>query len=182
MVCLSRLLLQREFAPTAPNTAWVSDITYLRTLGGWMYLAVIIDLYSRRVASWSLKKNMTARIVCDALEMAVRNRRPPIGIIFHSDQGSQYLSKRFKKQLSDVGAIQSMSRRGNCWDNAVAESFFATFKKELVRGVSLMNFDAAKGPIFRYIEVFYNRKRKHSFISGVSPAEFEACQYQQQAA
>lgn len=175
-------LLERRFTSPAPNRAWVSDITYLRTRMGWMYLAVVIDLYSRRVVGWALRPRMTASIVCDAFDMAVRNRKPPPGFVFHSDRGSQYASKKFRRRLARYGALASMSRKGDCWDNAVAESFFATFKKELVRGFTFLNHQSTHSAVFEYIEVFYNRKRKHTFLGGVSPAQFEACTIQTLAA
>lgn len=175
-------LLQRDFRPARPNQVWVGDITYLRTRTGWLYLAVVIDLYSRRVVGWALKPRMKASLVCDAFEMAVRNRRPPPGLIFHSDQGSQYASAKFRRRLARTGVLASMSRRGNCWDNAVAESFFATLKKELVGGVILVDYQSTHRAVFEYIEVFYNRRRKHTFVGGISPAQFEACIFQMLAA
>ena len=171
-------LVQRDFCPPGPNQVWVSDITYLRTLTGWMYLAVVIDLYSRRIVGWALRPRMKAGLVCDAFDMAIRNRKPPPGLIFHSDRGSQYASAKFRRRLARVGALASMSRKGDCWDNAVAESFFATLKKELVRGVSFPDHQSTHSAAFEYIEVFYNRKRKHTFVGGISPAQFEACTIQ----
>lgn len=168
-------VLKRDFCPSSPNQVWVSDITYLRTLTGWMYLAVVIDLYSRRIVGWGLRNRMPASLVCDAFDMAVRNRRPPPGLIFHSDRGSQYASQKLRRRLAKCGAIASMSRKGNCWDNAVAESFFATLKKELVRGKMFADQQTTHSAVFEYIEVFYNRQRKHTFIGGVSPVQFEAC-------
>ena len=175
-------LLERDFSPPAPNRAWVSDITYLRTLTGWMYLAVIVDLYSRRIVGWALRPRMKASLVCDAFDFATRNRKPPPGLIFHSDRGSQYASERFRRRLARTEALASMSRKGDCWDNAVAESFFATLKKELVRGALFTDPQSTHSAVFEYIEVFYNRKRKHSFAGGMSPAQFEACAIQTLAA
>jgi len=175
-------LLERHFSNAAPNQGWVSDITYIRTTRGWMYLAVIIDLYSRKVVGWALDTRMKARLVCDALDMAVRNRKPAPGLIFHSDRGSQYASEKLRRRLARHGIRASMSRKGDCWDNAVAESFFATFKKELVRRVIFDDTQSAHSAVFEYIEVFYNRKRKHTYLGGVSPAAFEACEIQLQAA
>ena len=175
-------LLQRDFCPAGPNRVWASDITYLRTRTGWMYLAVVIDLYSRRVVGWALRPRMKASLVCDAFDIAVRNRRPPPGLIFHSDRGSQYASAKFRLRLARASAHASMSRKGDCWDNAVAESFFATLKKELVRGVILADHQSTHSAVFEYIEVFYNRKRKHTFVGGISPAQFEACTIQMRAA
>ena len=168
-------LLNQSFDVLAPNVAWVSDITYIRTREGWMYLATVIDLYSRRVVGWSLRPRMAAALVCNAFDMAVRLRKPPSGLIFHSDRGSQYASKKLRKRLAQRGMQQSMSGTGNCYDNAVAESFFATLKKELVRGKTFSSHDHARRAVFEYIEVFYNRKRKHSKASGISPVAFEAC-------
>jgi transposase InsO family protein len=175
-------LLNRDFCPAGPNRVWVSDITYLRTRTGWLYLAVIIDLYSRRVVGWALRPRMKASLVCDAFDMAARNRKPPPGLIFHTDRGSQYASAKFRRRLARTGALASMSRKGDCWDNAVAESFFATLKKELVRGVTLADHQSTHSAIFEYIEVFYNRRRKHTFVGGISPAQFEACAIQTLAA
>ena len=175
-------LVGRRFAQATANRTWVSDITYLRTREGWLYLAVVIDLYSRKVVGWSLRPRMSANLVCDAFDMAVQNRRPPPGLIFHSDRGSQYANRKLHRRLARCGALSSMSRKGNCWDNAVAESFFATLKKELVRGATFIDHQSAHSAVFEYIEVFYNRKRKHTFIGGVSPAQFEACSIQKMAA
>lgn len=175
-------LLDRQFSPRGPNQVWVSDITYLRTKAGWMYLAVVIDLHSRKIVGWALRPNMKAGIVCDAFDMAVRNRNPLPGLIFHSDRGSQYASQKLRRRLVRNGTSASMSRKGNCWDNAVAESFFATLKKELVREVSFADHQSTHSAVFEYIEVFYNRRRKHTHIGGVSPAQFEACTIQRLAA
>jgi putative transposase len=175
-------LLARNFAATRPNTTWVSDITYLWTLEGWMYLCVIIDLYSRKVVGWALRSRMQAGLVCEAFDMAVRTRRPAPGLVFHSDRGSQYASGKFRRRLARHGMMQSMSRKGNCWDNAVAESFFATLKKELVRDHVFETRDDVITAIFEYIEVFYNRRRTHSLLSYVTPCDFESCVPHQQAA
>lgn len=175
-------LLERDFCPAGPNQAWVSDITYLRTRTGWLYLAVVIDLYSRRVVGWALRPRMKASLVCDAFDMAVRSRKPTLGLIFHSDRGSQYASEKLRRRLARASAHASMSRKGDCWDNAVAESFFATLKKELVRGAILVDYQSTHSAVFEYIEVFYNRKRKHTFLGGISPAQFEACTIQMLAA
>jgi transposase InsO family protein len=168
-------LLERRFEVDAPNIAWVSDITYLWTRQGWLYLCVIIDLYSRKVIGWSLRERMTAGLVCDALDDAVRTRRPQPGLVFHSDRGSQYASRAFRRRLWRYRMRQSMSRKGNCWDNAVAESFFATLKKELVQNHAFLNRDAARSEVFEYIEVFYNRRRAHSLLGYQTPTAFEAC-------
>ena len=175
-------LLERRFDVDRRNTAWVSDITYLWTRQGWMYLAVIIDLYSRKVVGWSLRERMTAELVCEALDAAVRARRPPKGLVFHSDRGSQYASKAFRRRLFRYRMRQSMSRKGNCWDNAVAESFFATLKKELVRNHVFPTRDAARSDVFEYIEVFYNRRRAHSLLDYETPTSFEACDLESETA
>ena len=168
-------LLKRDFHTERPDDAWVSDITYIWTRQGWMYLAVILDLYSRKIVGWGLSERMTASLVCDALEAAVRLRRPTPDLVFHSDRGSQYASHAFRRRLRRHHMHQSMSRRGNCWDNAVAESFFATLKKELVRNRAFDTRTQARSEIFEYIEVFYNRQRAHSLLSYETPEGFEDC-------
>jgi transposase InsO family protein len=175
-------LLERRFNVPAPNTAWVSDITYLWTRQGWLYLAVIVDLYSRKVVGWSLRERMTADLVCEALDAAVRARHPPPGLVFHSDRGSQYASKVFRRRLFRYRMKQSMSRKGNCWDNAVAESFFATLKKELVRNHVFATREAARSDVFEYIEVFYNRRRAHSLLGYETPTSYEACAIESESA
>jgi len=168
-------LLKRNFEVDLPNTVWVADITYIWTRQGWMYLAVILDLYSRKVVGWSLAERMAASLVCDALDAAVRLRRPGAGLVFHSDRGSQYASKIFRRRLWRYRMRQSMSRKGNCWDNAVAESFFATLKKELVRNHVFETRAHARSEVFEYIEVFYNRRRSHSLLDYETPDGFESC-------
>jgi putative transposase len=168
-------LLNRSFNVDRRDTAWVSDITYIWTRQGWMYLAVIIDLRSRKVVGWSLAERMTASLVCDAIDAAVRLRHPAPGLVFHSDRGTQYASKAFRRRLWRYRMQPSMSRKGNCWDNAVAESFFATLKKELVRNHVFETRAAARSEVFEYIEVFYNRQRSHSVLGYVTPEEFESC-------
>jgi putative transposase len=175
-------LLHRDFHTERPDAVWVSDITYIWTRQGWMYLAVILDLYARKVVGWSLADRMTASLVCDALDSAVRLRRPPPGLVFHSDRGSQYASHVFRRRLARHRMRQSMSRRGNCWDNAVAESFFATLKKELVRNRAFDTRAQARSEIFEYIEVFYNRQRAHSLLSYATPDSFEDCFEKKKAA
>lgn len=165
--------LRREFAVSAPNRVWVGDITYLRTTQGWLYLAVFIDLFSRRVVGWQLSERIDAKLVCDALQAAMIMRGKPKGVLIHTDQGSQYCSTAFVKQVKRFKATQSMSRRGNCWDNAVAESFFATLKKELIYGQTLTTKQALRTQVFEYIECDYNRTRRHSYIGWVSPIHFE---------
>jgi putative transposase len=167
-------LLNREFAVIKPDCCWVGDITYIPTQESWLYLAVVIDLYSRKVVGWSMDNNMQSKLVNDALLMAIVNRRPETkGLIWHTDQGSQYSSDSHRSLLRDFGIIQSMSRKGNCWDNAVSESFFHTLKTELIHHRKFKNIEEAKHEIFEYIEVFYNRTRVHSANDYLSPMEFE---------
>ncbi len=167
-------VLARDFSASAPDRKWVSDITYVWTAQGWLYLAVIIDLFSRRVVGWAVADHIRAELAIDALQMALGRRRPLAELVHHSDRGTQYASSDYRKALTVAKATCSMSRTGNCWDNAVAESFFATLKKELIhRYRRLERADAAKA-IAEYIEVFYNNHRLHSSLGYVSPAEFEA--------
>ena len=147
-----------------------------------MYLAVIIDLFSRKVVGWSLRERMTAELVCEALDAAVQQRRPLPGLIFHSDRGCQYASRAFRRRLWRYRMRQSMSRKGNCWDNAVAESFFATLKKELAGAIGFESRPAARADVFEYIEVFYNRQRAHSLLDYETPTSFEACEKNSSAA
>jgi transposase InsO family protein len=156
-----------------PNTAWVTDMTYLSTPQGWLYLAVIIDLFSRRVVGWSMSGRIDRRLALDALCMALAQRRPQPGLIHHSDRGSQYASGDYRQQLTTHSLRSSMSRRGDCWDNAVAESFFASLKLELVYQVQWRTRDEVRTAIFEYIELFYNRRRRHSSLGYLSPLEFE---------
>lgn len=165
--------LQREFTVQRPNTAWVTDITYVRTWEGWLYLAVVIDLYSRRIVGWSTKPTMARELVLDALLMAVRRRKPKHALI-HSDQGSQFGSDAWRRFCHAHHLEPSMSRRGNCWDNAVAESFFSSLKKERIKKRIYKTREIATAEIDEYIEMFYNRSRRHSHLSGVSPEAFEA--------
>ena len=165
--------LARRFAVDAPNRVWVGDITYLRTTQGWLYLAVFIDLFSRRVVGWQLSERIDAKLVCEALQAAMLTRGKPKGVLIHTDQGSQYCSAAFVKQVAHFKAMQSMSRRGNCWDNAVAESFFATLKKEAIYGQALNTRQAVRAQVFEYIECDYNRTRRHSTIGWLSPIHFE---------
>ena len=166
-------LLQRQFTVEQADTAWVTDITYVRTFEGWLYLTVVIDLYSRAVVGWSMRSNMLTDIVLDALLMAVWRRQPKQPVIIHSDQGSQFGSDDFIRWCKDHHLIPSMSRRGNCYDNAVAESFFSSLKKERIRRKIYSTREEAKSEIFDYIEVFYNRKRRHSHLNQMSPMAFE---------
>jgi transposase InsO family protein len=169
-------LLQRAFGPASlvPNQAWVGDITYLRTGEGWCYLATVLDLASRRIVGFAVAGHMRASLVCEALEMALRARRPQPGLVFHSDRGSQYTSREFRELLASCGVRQSLSRPRQCWDNAVAESFFATLKTELVYRQSWPTRAIARTAVFEYIEVFYNRRRMHSSLGYVSPVEYES--------
>jgi len=169
-------LLARRFTVTAPNTRWATDITYLWTLEGWLYLAVMLDLFSRRVVGWSVSERLERGLALDALRMALKDRRPPQGLLHHSDRGSQYASHEYQALLAEHGIVSSMSRRGNCWDNAVAESFFASLKMELVYRSRWRTRDEARSALFEYIEVFYNRRRRHSALGYLSPAEFENTQ------
>jgi putative transposase len=166
-------VLGRQFDPEAPNEKWVADITYIPTHEGFLYLAVVEDLYSRRVVGWSMADHMESRLVVDALEMAVRMRLPDEGLLAHSDRGSQYASEHYQLLLGKHGIECSMSRRANCWDNAPMESFFASLKKELTHDANFATREEARAAIFEYIEVFYNRQRRHSSLGYVSPAEYE---------
>ena len=166
-------VLDRDFAPTEPNAAWCADITYIPTADGWLYLAVVEDLFSRRIVGWSMDATMTSRLVVDALEMAIRLRLPGEGLVAHSDRGSQYASEHYQRLLARHGITCSMSRRADCWDNAPMESFFASLKKELVHGSDFATRAEARAAIVEYIEVFYNTKRRHSTLGYVSPAQYE---------
>ena len=166
-------VLNREFTVEAPDTVWATDITYVRTWAGWLYLAVVIDLFSRRVVGWSMATHMRTGLVMGALKMALGRRLPGPDMVHHSDRGSQYASHEYRDALRDNGIQCSMSRKGDCWDNAVVESFFATLKKELIYRRPWPTTEAARSAIAEYVEVFYNRKRKHSTLDNVSPAEYE---------
>ena len=165
-------LLERNFTPEAPNQVWASDITYLWTDEGWLYLAIVIDLFNREVVGWSLKPRMTADIATDALTMAWFRRKPEAGLIHHSDRGSQYASHAFQAKLAEYGMRCSMSRKGNCWDNAPTESWFGSFKNERVYSERFETRDEVIAMAFEYIEVFYNRKRLHSTLGYKSPMQF----------
>ena len=166
-------ILDRKFNPKAPNHTWVSDITYIRTHEGFLYVATVIDLFSRRVVGWSMDKTMDRHLVINALLMAVWQRNPKNEVLVHSDQGSQYASSDYLAFMNEHRLIPSMSRRGNCHDNAVAESFFATFKKRVTKRKIYSTREEAKGEIFNFIEMFYNPVKRHSHTGGVSPAKFE---------
>ena len=166
-------LLNREFLVEGPDKAWATDITYVRTWEGWLYLAVVMDLFSRRVIGWSMATHMRTSLVMGALSMALGRRLPSPSMLHHSDRGSQYASHDYRKALAANGITCSMSRKGDCWDNAVVESFFATLKKELIHRRPWPKTNQAREAITEYIEVFYNSRRKHSTLGNVSPAEFE---------
>jgi len=167
-------LLARDFTPAGPNQVWVSDITYIWTMEGWLYLAVVIDLFNRGVVGWSMSERIKRHLVIDALCMAVGRRSCGEGLIHHSDRGSQYASHDYQKLLTKHGMLCSMSKKGDCWDNAVAESFFGSLKTERVHHRRYRTREEARRDIFEYIEVFYNRIRLHSTLGYVSPAQFEA--------
>jgi putative transposase len=165
-------VLDRDFEPAGPNESWCADITYLPTHEGWLYLAVVEDLFSRMVVGWSMAESMESRLVVDALGMALVRRRPEVGLLAHSDRGSQYASDHYQRVLAGAGIVCSMSGVGQCWDNAPVESFFGRLKCEL--GVEVFDTrDQARAVLFEYLEVFYNRARRHSSLGFVSPAEFE---------
>jgi putative transposase len=166
-------LLDRDFTASQPNRVWVSDITFVPTRRGWLYLATMLDLFSRRVVGWAMSHRIDQRLVLDALHMAINRRRPAPGLIVHSDQGQQYAGSIYRSRLMSHGFIQSMSRKGNCLDNAVAESFFSNLKNELVHHAVFEDRDEARSAIFDYIEIFYNRQRLHQSLGFTSPVDFE---------
>jgi putative transposase len=167
-------LLERDFFCSSPNQVWASDITYIWTQEGWLYLAAVIDLHSRMAVGWSMNERLDRNLVLDALSMAVGRRKPKSGLIHHSDRGSQYASIEYQRALAKQGMLCSMSRKGDCWDNAVVESFFSTLKTERVHHRLYRSRDEARRDIFEYIEVFYNRVRLHSTLGYLSPAQFES--------
>jgi putative transposase len=169
-------VLGRQFDPEAANEAWVADITYIPTREGWLFLAVVEDLYSRKVVGWSMAATMESRLVVDALEMAVKRRLPDEGLVAHSDRGSQYASEHYQLLLGKHGITCSMSEVAQCWDNAPAESFFASLKKELTHHEDYQTRQEARASIFEYIEVFYNNQRLHSSLGYVTPAAYELSQ------
>lgn len=169
-------LLARRFRVAEPNRCWVGDITYIPTDEGWLYLATVLDLYSRKIVGWSMSSNLKAGLVNNALLMAIWQRKPSKGLVWHTDRGSQYASDSHLKIIQQHRIIQSMSRKGNCWDNAVAESFFRTLKCELTHQRKFKTREEARHAIFEYIEVFYNRIRIHSANDYLSPVEFESIQ------
>lgn len=173
--------LDRDFVATAPNQKWVADITYIRTVEGWLYLAAVMDLFSRRIVGWSMSDTIDAALVCEALENALNSRNPDGELLHHSDRGRQYTSGSFQKLLDSSGVKCSMSRKGNPWDNACQESFFGKLKSEWVRNRVYKTRSEAKQDIFRYIEIFYNRQRRHASLGYLSPEEFER-RYQEEVA
>ena len=175
-------LLERNFTTTAPNEAWVGDITYIWTVEGWAYLAVLLDLHSRRVVGWALRKSLSRELALAALRQALSCRRPPPGLVHHTDRGCQYASAEYRQLLEQHGARCSMSRVGDCWDNAVAESFFATLKKELVHRCAFQTRSEAYDAVSAYIENYYNANRRHSAAGNQSPINFELANSGQLAA
>jgi len=169
--------LQRSLNVDKPDRAWVDDITYIRTRQGWLYLAVIVDLFSRKIIGWSMKQTMARDIVIDALDMAVWRRKPRQHVLIHSDQGSQYSSEDWLRLCRQHNLWPSMSRRGNCWDNAVAEAFFSNLKKDRIKKRIYKTLEMAKADVFDYIEVFYNRTRRHSHLGGLSQRRLKSSQY-----
>jgi len=165
--------LRREFAATRPNEKWAGDITYVPTRNGWLYVAVLRDLYSRRIVSWAMGDQMATTLTLRALEMARQQRPVPVGLLHHSDRGCQYVATRYQQRLLALGIRCSMSRPGNCWDNAVVESFFATLKTEVFHGRQHLTHEQARMEIFVYLEGFFNRVRRHSTLGYLRPAEFE---------
>ena len=166
-------LLKRNFSPEKPNQTWAGDVTYVWTKEGWLFLAVIVDLFSRQVVGWSLDKTMTKELVCSALRQAYFSRKPGTGLVFHSDRGSQYCSKEFRHQLKEYRMLQSQSRKANCWDKACVESFFHTLKTEMIYHEDFETRDQARRAIFEWVEAFYNRQRLHSTLGMKSPVDFE---------
>jgi putative transposase len=167
-------IVDREFEPEGPNRVWTADITYIPTREGWLYLAAVEDLHSRRIVGWSMGERIDSRLVVEALEMAISLLLPGAGLVTHSDRGSQYASEHHRRALASHGITCSMSRRANCWDNAPMESFFASLKKELVHGEDFATRREARAELFEYIEVFYNRIRRHSSLGYRSPIEYES--------
>lgn len=173
-------LLDGNFTANAPNEKWTTDITYIPTQEGWLYLAAVLDLFSRRIVGWAMSARMTSDLVLDALAMALHQRRPSAGLIHHSDRGSQYTGSSYQQLLQDSQFLVSMSGTGNCYDNAPTESFFGSLKMEWVHHADYETRAQARTDIFFYIEAFYNRQRRHSTLGYVSPVAYEAAYYQQQ--
>jgi putative transposase len=170
-------LLNREFTPASANQAWVCDITYIWTAEGWLYLAIVMDLFSRTIVGWSMAERMTRQLTMEALTLAAKRRNPPRGLLHHSDRGSQYASDDYQALLTKHGMVCSMSRTGNCWDNAPAESFFGILKRELIFHKRYLSRSQARQSIFDYIERFYNRRRIHSSLGYLTPNEFEKLKF-----
>jgi transposase InsO family protein len=170
---IAKNLLGRNFTANAPNRKWAADITYIPTKMGWLYLAVVMDLFSRKIVGWAMSENIDSKLVQSAMKMAILHRRPGKGLMHHSNRGVQYAAEDFQELLKDNKIVCSMSRKGNCWDNACVESFFGSLKNEWIRGKVYGNFDEGKDDIFKYIEVFYNRKRRHASLGDVSPVVYE---------
>jgi putative transposase len=166
-------VLERQFAAEGPNQKWVADFSYIWTAEGWLYVAIVLDLFSRKVVGWSMSDKMNAQLVIDALMMAIWRRGKPNALLHHSDQGSQYTSEDFQRLLADQGIICSMSRKGDCWDNAAMESFFSTLKLERTNRNGYVKRDEARADVFDYIERFYNPRRRHSTLGQISPDQFE---------
>jgi transposase InsO family protein len=166
-------LIKRDFSAAEPDQLWTSDITYIWTQEGWLYLAVLLDTYSRRIVGWAMSHRMTDNLVIDAFRQAWRHRQPLPGLIVHSDRGAQYCSRSFKELIETHCYRQSMSSTGNCYDNAITESFFATLKTELIYHERYRSRNEARRSIFKYIEIFYNRQRIHSALGGISPDQYE---------
>jgi putative transposase len=167
-------VLDRAFQVENLDTVWVGDITYIATREGWLYLAILLDLCSRRVVGWSTSQSLAEELTLEALDRALLERRPQAGLLHHSDRGSQYASYEYQKKLKQRGVVPSMSRKGNCWDNAPAESFFSTLKREAIPDEGFVTRDQARAALFDWIEVVYNRSRRHSSVGHVSPAAYEA--------
>jgi putative transposase len=175
-------IVNRNFTVDRPNAVWVGDITYVWTAEGWLYVAVLLDLFSRMVIGWGIHDRMDRGVALEALRMALRRRGAPAGVVHHTDRGSQYVNRDYKAVLGAAGAVRSMSRKGNCWDNAVAESFFATLKRELLDGPVFPTRAEARAAIAEYIERFYNFERRHSHLDYVSPIEYETAHRRAQEA
>ncbi len=166
-------LLDRDFTAAGPNQKWLTDITYIPTREGWLYLAAVLDVFSRKIVGWSMSERIDTELVKSALQMATTQRSPEPGLLHHSDRGVQYASDAYRQILDELGVVCSMSRKGNCWDNAMMESFFGSLKTEWVYGKDYQTRQEAKQDLFKYIEMFYNRQRRHASLGYISPAEFE---------
>ncbi len=172
-MAVAQNLLDRDFTAAAVNKKWAADITYIPTEQGWLYLAAVMDLYSRRIIGWAMSEHIDSALVTSAMQMAISQRKPQTGLLHHSDRGSQYASDDFQDLLEDNGIVCSMSRKGDCWDNACMESFFGSLKTEWVRDKRYSSFTEAKKDIFKYVEIFYNRRRRHASLGYLSPAAYE---------